>query len=192
MTNTTSPVILQDIKVDAAPQCASRGKTIIFKNANQVTFERSKKVFCETCGQQFASARALTDHKRQSKKRYRCELCPRDFPWMGSLRRHQRRHERRYACAHCCQRFKEKGVLRQHLETHNPNRERYICSINGCYKVFQRTGDYTRHVRFVSLRLLSDHYVRSSLTLQQIHGTQTFTCRYCQKDTFKRSDIKIR
>lgn len=123
---------------------------IKFKNANQLTIERSKKVFCETCGEQYVSLSALANHQRQRQKSYKCKLCPREFPKMNNLRRHQRSHDGPFPCDHCHKEFQKRSTWRDHQQVHNPHHKPFACTRKNCHRVYQRIADYNRHVEFVS------------------------------------------
>lgn len=129
------------------------GANIKFRNANQLTVKNSKKVFCETCGEQFDGAKALAEHERRKPKNFKCELCPREFPKLNDLRRHLRSHEGPFSCVHCQKTFEKRSVLTHHQQVHNPHREVVICSRENCHKVYQRLADYNRHVESVSVML---------------------------------------
>lgn len=125
-------------------------KVIRFQNSNKITIERSQKVFCETCGEQYASLSALAAHQRQRQKSYKCKLCPREFPKLNNLRRHQRSHDGPFPCDHCHKEFEKRSTWRDHQQVHDPHHKTFACTRKNCHRVYQRAADYNRHVEFVS------------------------------------------
>lgn len=51
----------------------------------------------------------------------------------------------KFKCEICTKFFNTKAKLTIHTETHNENREKIICGLNGCTKVFMTPGGVQRH-----------------------------------------------
>lgn len=126
-----------------------------------------KRYVCpvEKCGRIYASKQACDLHYRQTHldEGVICPVCHKIFSFRQTLEVHMRYHTRDFPfqCNLCDRKFAQKGHLTQHVEVKHHNL-RYICTEEGCGKVFQNS---------VSLR---NH--------RYTHSSMPFKCNRCDKE----------
>lgn len=117
---------------------------------------------CPSCGKNFSSKVALSDHERSNCGRsplYKCESCEKAFHSAGSLKTHQTVHtgELPHLCNYCGKGFRTVGQVKVHERRHNGDKP-FKCEY--CPKAFG--------------------YRESLLTHRSLHtGMKRFMCHAC-------------
>jgi uncharacterized Zn-finger protein len=137
---------------------------------------------CYECERTFKYPSGLKWHIKTvhlCEKKYYCgyEGCCEGFFKNSELKKHlKEKHpiiEKSIQCNICNQKLKKKDYLKEHMKIHNPNREIFLCGIDGCTKSYPREANLKLHIK-------------------AIHEGQgyNYKCSHCEKSFISKSRIK--
>ncbi|XP_011179001.1 zinc finger protein 14 [Zeugodacus cucurbitae] len=155
----------------------TRGNTNRTKIINpKVTPQKKPKKLARGGNNSLRKSPAKQSRSSFSEVKFQCEQCPRRCVTWENYEAHLRTHQglKPYSCNECDRSFNRAAHFRAHVrEVHGPVTLQYICSFEGCGKIFKRENTYKNHYR-----------LKHTVMPYEAREPKTYVCEDCGR-TFK-------
>lgn len=161
---------------DYSPSLSTTGELNKTKIRKHKVSQKKTKNIAKSGNRSLRKSSAKRSRSNFSEVKFQCEHCPRRCVTWENYEAHLRTHQglKPYLCNECNRSFNRAAHFRAHVrEDHGPVTLQYICSFEGCGKVFKRENTYKNHYR-----------LKHTIAPYESREPKTYVCEDCGK-TFK-------